>query len=92
MGSLSDELVKNGMVTAERAMRVERDKGINEMFTEKERQTQREKKLRGILRSLLKSSDNRGVIADQVEALSEEYRDVFDQVATEFSFDVNLGR
>ena len=91
MGSLSDELVKNGLVTAEHAMCVERNKGVNEVFTERERQTLREKKLRKELK-LLQRENDRGAVADRIEALSEEYRDVFDKVATEFSFDVNLGR
>lgn len=92
MGSLVDELVKKGHVTAEHAMRVERDHGVDEVFNEGERKTQRQKKLRRELKKLLQSEDDRGVIADIIEKLSEEYRDVFDQVVTEFSFDVQLGR
>lgn len=91
MGSLADQLVKNGFVTAEHAMRVERDKGVQEVLTERERESRREQTLRRELKKLLKGGD-RGAIEAQIERLSEEFCDVFDKVATEFSFDVNLGR
>jgi uncharacterized protein YaiL (DUF2058 family) len=91
MGALADELLKNGLVTTEHAARVERTKAVNEVLDEDERRTQREKKLRKELKALLKG-DDRGAIAERIEQLSEEYYDVFDQVATEFSFSLNLGR
>ena len=91
MGLLADELVKNGLVSTERAARVERTKAVNEVLSEDERRVQREKKLRKELKKLLKSGD-RGAIAERIEQLSEEYYDVFDQIATELSFDLNLAR
>lgn len=92
MNSMQEAMVRAGIVTEKRAKRVERDKEVSKVLHEERNGNRDLRDARKAMESLIARSRNMAFqdIASSLTSIQKKYPSVFDQVAVEFTYRLNM--
>lgn len=94
MSAMAEAMIQAGLVSKEKVMETERQTQIEATLKSTQEVGRRKRALEVLLKRVIKDAEagtNRDTIAWRLEQLSDEYRDVFDEVATMEAYKKNLG-
>jgi len=94
MSAMAEAMIQAGLVSKEKVAETERQTQIEVTLKSAQETGRRKRALEVQLKRVVKDAEagtNRDTIAWRLEQLSDEYRDVFDEVATMEAYKRNLG-